>query len=182
MCVWACVHAHTRLGLVLHFHSETSTGDCPGAVTMATRGEEQKWRPKGRERVVTWCLCVCARSCLLLISCFHYEPSSRLKPRDPTVLAQAHVHPGWPRCACFGKCCETARVRDKKIWLRQTVTLRLTQCIIRQSISRLSGQLINETIPFGWPPLSLACASKLLPRSPGYDRAAVADSPIEPPG
>lgn len=181
MCV--CAHACT-LGSGFEFSLGNFHGRLPWSRYHGNmgRGTEVETKGKGKGCYLMFvCTCALLFAFDLMVSLWTFQPAETMWSHGAHAGTRASR---FPRCV-FRECCVTAhvhkRMRHKKILLQQTVTLRLTQCIIRQSISRLSGQLINESIPFGWPPLSCS-ASKSLPLSPGYDRAAVVDSPIEPPG
>lgn len=185
MCV--CVRARTHLGSGFAFSLGNFHGRLPWSGYHGNTGGGTEVETKGKGKgcyLMFVCTCALLFASDLMLSLWTFQPAettwshgARAGTRAPR---SAQVCVFRENAAWLHVCGEGCGI--KKVRLRQMATLRLARCIIRQSISRLSGQLINETIPFGWPPLSLACASKLLPRSPGYDRAAVAGSPIEPPG
>lgn len=132
-----------------------------------------------REEWMQWCLCVFVGVSGLVGSLSIFLPAKRC---DPTELTNTHTS-RWSRPRPSGWylwVCVHEWLLHECVLLRETVTWRHTpmhsECIIKESISRLSWQLINETTPFGWPSLSLSlalCASKLLPLFHGYERVVI---------
>lgn len=160
-CVHVCASAFV-------FQTETSAGARPGAVTMATKGwkRNREWKT-GRKRHECLCACVwlCVWSCWFII----HLPTSKTMWSH---WAHTHAHkPGWPRTYCawltftwvWARCegwggllldGTYGKKRQESVTLRHTHTPMNTQYVITHSIRRMSGQLINETIPIGWPGLT----------------------------
>lgn len=171
------------VGVVLHFYSKTSTRDCPGALPWQHRGRNRGGdQREGKGLLLDVCVFVHAPLCFwshgfimnLPAAWNHVIPRSS---RRHTCIQVAQVRVLWilHDCTCAEKDAaqNDSAAAGGNFWGSHSALLGRASAGCQGNWSMKPFHLVDR--------LSLACASKSLPLSPGYDRAAVLDSPIEPP-